>query len=191
LETTASTHDAEKLEWSSSSFSQPSSSVCILQYTSILLFVLIFKIFFYSTSSSAGSNNKLSNRYFSPRVLNLPGGFGTGSSSWANAGNSIHAMFMAKRPSLQDQILESVRSSHLSVQRTKSAPLPNFFASLANSPPIFDTLVGTPSEILLGLNFHDTGGNDNNINSGGSGQQSSAYSRLESLCLSMTEAALS
>lgn len=97
-----------------------------------------------------------------------------------------------------------MRNSHISVQRTKSAPLPNFFASLSSSPPIFDALggLGTPSEILAGLNFSNdsglqlgTGGPSADSSSAQSGgnQQSSAMditSRLESLCLSMTEAAL-
>lgn len=101
--------------------------------------------------------------------------------------------------------LQSVRNSHLAVQRTKSAPLPNFLASLSSSPPIFDNLgpIGTPSDLLAGLTFGtDTGVlgsglSGENTNTGetnsGRGQQSTAMditSRLESLCLSMTEAAL-
>jgi hypothetical protein len=58
---------------------------------------------------SMGSGNG-SKRHFSPRVLSLSnnmagGGMGANSSAWS-AGNSLHAMFMAKRPSLQDSILE-------------------------------------------------------------------------------------
>lgn len=58
---------------------------------------------------TGGSNaSKNNNRSFSPRVLNLGtqlGGLGIGPTSWG-PGNSIQAMFMAKRPSLQDAILE-------------------------------------------------------------------------------------
>ncbi|CAG7838433.1 unnamed protein product [Allacma fusca] len=168
-------------------------------------------------SPGSGNNgNAKHNRHFSPKVLSLGNQVsnnvtGGTPSSWS-PGSSIHAMFMAKRPSLQDSILESARS-HLSVQRTKSAPLPNFFSSLSCSPPIgsqFDQLssgIGTGNShnsaigTLGGLDFSSAGLLGTSSNSGdnnsGSHQTTSGVSsamditsRLESLCLSMTEAAL-
>lgn len=61
--------------------------------------------------SSKHGNNGGGGRHFSPRVLNISSQLGNSSlssihSPWGAPSNSIHAMFMAKRPSLQDQILE-------------------------------------------------------------------------------------
>ncbi|ODN02907.1 hypothetical protein Ocin01_03789 [Orchesella cincta] len=113
---------------------------------------------------------------------------------------------------VQQEVSMSARS-HLSVQRTKSAPLPNFLAQgLSTSPPMsqfehLNPLGSNPADFLGGLNFSDAaalglnadmlsegglGGDHSGLNQG-SGATMSALditSRLESLCLSMTEAAL-
>lgn len=68
--------------------------------------------------SKHGNGNNGGNgggRHFSPRVLNINNQLGNSSltsihSPWGAPGSSIHAMFMAKRPSLQDQILEVCQS---------------------------------------------------------------------------------
>lgn len=65
-------------------------------------------------SSKHGNNGGSSGngaRHFSPKVLNLNNQHGTSPLTsihhpWGAPGSSIHAVFMAKRPSLQDQILE-------------------------------------------------------------------------------------
>jgi len=57
-----------------------------------------------SNSPNSGNISKHS-RHFSPRVLNFGNQLASGWST-GGPGNSLHAMFMAKRPSLQDSILE-------------------------------------------------------------------------------------
>lgn len=178
-----------------------------------------------ANSPGGGSGNK--SRHLGPRPLNLHGQSGqSGPHSWTPS-SSLHAMFMAKRPSLQDSILEYTRSP-LTGQRTKSAPIPNFLANLSCSPPsgtlhenmsvsagipIPTTSASNMSSNMLGkLDFGPvgllgspttaatTGGTSptlTSVNSSTTGGMpvptTSAMditSRLESLCLSMTEAAL-
>lgn len=71
-----------------------------------------------SKHGSSSGERTSGSRHFSPRVLNLGTQVGNNSltsihSPWAVPGNSIHAMFMAKRPSLQDQILEVTKHAIL------------------------------------------------------------------------------
>lgn len=95
-------------------------------------------------------------------------------SSPGNAGQ-----FLAKRPSLQDPLPEPV-DSHCTLQRTRSAPLRANFCSLSFSPGTSPTVTSSASRCDSSASSSDAGGaTDPELNS-----------RLESLCLSMTEHAL-